>query len=259
MDDELIKQLSALDLFKDTSADVLAKIAGQTQTLELEKGDVLVKRGDFSDSLFVIRRGWVKVVTHKPNGEEVVLNQCGPGQIVGEMSLIDQQPRSNTIIVLSPAKLLEIKYAAILETLEENPKLALSFLRDMTSRLRFANVYIEEAVEWCHQIAAGNYDFVEQQVERTQSTIMDLSKSNEARASAFLSSFFKMVRDVKSREETLKRRVQELTIQIDQAKREQSVRELTSTSFFSDLQAAARKLRSRRSSEEKPSESNEEE
>jgi CRP-like cAMP-binding protein len=257
MNDELIKQLRALDLFNDTTADVLAKIASQTRTLKLAKDDILVNRGDSSDSLFVIRRGWVKVVTHKPNGEEVVLNQCGPGQIVGEMSLIDQQPRSNTIVVLSPVELLEIKYAVILETIEENPKLALSFLKDMTNRLRFANVYIEEAVEWCHQIAAGNYDFVEQQVERTQSTIMDLTKSNEARASAFLSSFFKMVRDVKSREESLKRKVQELTIQIDQAKREQTVKELTSTTFFSDLQAAARKLRSRRSHEEKPSEEDE--
>jgi CRP-like cAMP-binding protein len=248
MDDEIIRQLNNLDLFKDTSEDVLAKIAGQTRTLDLERDDVLVKQGDPSDSLFVIRRGWVKVVTYKGN-EEVVLNQCGPGQIVGEMSLIDQMPRSNTIIGLSSAKLLEIKYSVVLETLEENPKLALSFLKDMTGRLRFANAYIEEAVEWCQQIAAGNYEFVEQQVARTQSTIMDLSRSNEARASAFLSSFFKMIKDVRSREESLKRQVQELIIQIDQAKREQTVQELTSTSFFSDLQATARKLRSKRNPE----------
>ena len=246
MDTELASRLKNLDLFKGVPEHIVNKIADQTRSLELQKGDFLVKKGDPSDSLFVIRRGWVKIVTQGAAGNEVVLNQCGPGQIIGEMSLIDQLPRSNSIIALSPTVLLEIKYNVILENINENPVFALSMLRDMSTRLRFANVYIEEAVQWCQQIAEGNYAFVEVQVERTQSTIMDMNKSHEARASAFLSSFFKMVKDVRRREEDLKQQLQELTIQIDQAKKEQSVRELTNTSFFSELQAAARKLRKKR-------------
>jgi CRP-like cAMP-binding protein len=255
MDTEIIVQLKKLELFQDTPEHLLSKIASQTRILELEKGDVLARQDDPSDSLFVIRRGWVKIVTERPNGEEVVLNQCGPGQIIGEMSLLDQQPRSNSMIVLSSAKLLEIKYSVVLETIEANPKLAISFLSDMSNRLRFANAYIQEAVEWCHQIAAGNYDFVEQQVAKTQSTIIDMTRSNEARAGAFLSSFFKMVKDIRDREEDLKRQVQELKIQIDEAKREQAVKELTSTGFFTELQAAAQRLRGRRNPEiKRPSE-----
>jgi CRP-like cAMP-binding protein len=243
MDTEIIRMLKSLDLFQGTPEHLLTRIAAGTKIIELAKGDVLVNQGDPSDSLFVIRRGWVKIVTPGKSGDEVVLNQCGPGQVIGEMSLIDQQPRSNSIIALSQANLLEIKYSAILENLPDHPALAMSLLRDMSARLRFANVYIEEAVEWCHQIAAGNYDFVEKQVEQTQTTIIDLNKTHEARASAFLSSFFKMVKDVRHREEALKRQVQELTIQIDAAKREQTVQEVTSTSFFADLQAVAKKLR----------------
>jgi CRP-like cAMP-binding protein len=246
MSTELADRLKNLDLFKGVPEYVINRIADQTRSIELSKDDLLVKEGDPSDSLFVIRRGWVKIVTQGAAGNEVVLNQCGPGQIIGEMSLIDQLPRSNSIIALSPATLLEIKYSAIMESLNENPAFALSMLRDMSTRLRFANVYIEEAIQWCQQIAEGNYEFVEAQVERTQSTIMDMNKSHEARASAFLSSFFKMVKDIRRREENLKQQLQELTIQIDQAKKEQTVKELTDTSFFSELQAAAQKLRRKR-------------
>lgn len=246
MNEELLNRIKKLDLFRDAPDDILAKIADQTTMLDLEKDDVIAREGDPSDSLFVIRRGWVKIVTGGKQGEEVVLNQVGPGQIVGEMSLIDQQPRSSTMIALSPVKLMEIKYDGILEVIDQYPRLALSFLRDMTSRLRFANAYIEETVEWCQHIAAGNYDFVEKQVEQTQSTIVDMTRSDEARASAFLSSFFKMVKGVRQREESLKKQVQELRIEIDEVKRQQSVTELTSSNFFEELQAAARKLRRKR-------------
>ena len=257
MDVELINRIKKLSLFKDAPDDILVKIAEQTTMLDLEKNDVIVREGDPSYSLFVIRRGWIKIVTGGVHGEEVVLNQVGPGQIVGEMALIDQQPRSSTMIALSPVKLMEIKYEGILAVIDEYPRLALSFLRDMTTRLRFANAYIEETVEWCQHIAAGNYEFVEKQVEQTQSTIIDMSRSDEARASAFLSSFFKMVKDVRKREESLKQQVQELRIEIDEVKRQKAVTELTSTNFYEELQAAAKKLRRKRGTDENdPSEEN---
>ncbi|MCB0210729.1 MAG: cyclic nucleotide-binding domain-containing protein [Anaerolineae bacterium] len=246
MDTELINRIRKLSLFQDASDDILAKIAEQATMIELDKGDVVASQGDPSDSLFVIRRGWIKIVTQGANGEEVVLNQVGPGQIVGEMALIDKQPRSNTMIALSPVKLMEIKYDGIMAVIDEHPRIALAFLKDMTTRLRFANAYIEETVAWCQQIAAGNYDFVERQVEQTQSTIIDMSRSDEARASAFLSSFFKMVKNVRKREENLKQQVKELKIEIDEAKRQKAVTELTGSNFFEELQEAARRLRRKR-------------
>jgi CRP-like cAMP-binding protein len=253
MDAEILESLKKLPFFKEIPENILDKIATHSEVRELDRRDVLVRQGDLSDSLFIIRQGWVKVVAKGVQGEEIVLNQCGPGQIIGEMSLIDQEPRSNTIVALSPVKLIELKYDIILELVRESPNLMMALLRDMSSRLRFANAYIEETVEWCQQIAAGNYDFVEDQVSRSQSTIIDLSQSHQARASAFLSSFFKMVRNVRQREEGLRQQLQELIIQIDESKRQQTVTEITETSFFEDLQAAAQRLREKRNAE-KPNE-----
>jgi len=245
-DTKLVKSLQKLSLLKDIPEAVLDQMASQAKLLDLPKGQVLVRQGDTSDSLFIIRKGWVKIVAEGTGGEEVVLNQCGPGQVIGEMSLLDQKPRSNTIVAISPASVLEITYEAVLDALNEYPQLALAFLRDMSNRLRFANAYIEETIIWSQHIAAGDYDFVQAQVEETQSTIVDISLSDQARASAFLSAFFKMIEGVKEREEELKRQVHQLTIKIDEAKRQQAVAELTETEFFEQLQESARKLREER-------------
>ena len=246
MTSTLIKSLARQPLFKGTPDEVLAQIARQVTLKTLEDGEILMHKGDPSDSLFIIRVGWLKVLGEDSQGKEVILNHLGPGQIVGEMSVIDNQPRSNTVAALKPAEVMEIKYSAILEVINRHPVLALSLLREMAGRVRFANAYIEETVEWCRQIADGNYDFVQKQVEQTQSTVIDIARSDHARAGAFLSVFFKMIKGVKQREDELKQQVQELTIQIDETKRRQSVRELTDTNFFADLKATAQKMRQER-------------
>jgi CRP-like cAMP-binding protein len=251
MDSKLIKSLARQPLFKGTPEDVLAKVAEQVTIRHLADGEILICKDDPSDSLFIIRRGWLKVLGEGSGGEEIILNHLGPGQIVGEMSVIDKMPRSNTVAALKEAELMEIKYDTILDVLNRHPVLAISLLQEMSGRVRFANAYIQETVQWCQQIAGGNYDFVKAQVEQTQSTVVDVTQSDQARAGAFLSSFFKMVEGVQQREDELKQQVQQLIIQIDEAKRQQSVQELTDSNFFADLKATAQKLRQERKDRKK--------
>ncbi len=251
MNQKLIKSLSKQPLFKNTPEDVLTKVAQQVKIHNLDEGEIVVHKGDPSQSLFIIHKGWLKVVGQGSDSEEVILNHVGPGQIIGEMSVIDQKPRSNTIAVLKAAEILEIDYEAILNIIQEHPILAISLLSEMSSRVRFANAYIEEAVQWCRHMANGNYNFVQEQITQSQSTIIDITRSDQARASAFLSVFFRMVEGVKEREDQLKQQVYELTIQIDEVRRQQSVQELTETSFFEDLRSAALKLRQERKGKKK--------
>ncbi len=253
MDPKLLNYLERLPLFKGAPPAILAKLANRVKILSLTRSDFLVRKGDASESLFVIRTCWIKIVAEGPQGEEVILNQCGPGQLVGEMGLIDQKARSNSMIAISPVEALEIKYDAVLDLLNDYPALALSFLRDMSDRLRFANAYIEETIIWSQHIAAGNYDFVQRRVEENQSTIVNTDLTYQARASAFLSSFFKMVEGVKKREESLKQQLQQLTIEIDEVKRQRAVKELTETEFFEHLQTTARKLREDRAAKDRKS------
>lgn len=242
---KLTKYIQRLTFFKGIPDDVAAMLAEKVEFRTLAKGDILVRQGDASNALFIIQTGWVKIVKGT-DGEEVVLNQCGPGQVVGEMSLIDQTLRSATIVALSPTTVLELKRDVVMAALHQYPVLALTFARSMAERLRFANTYVEKAIEWSQHISRGEYSSVLEQVKFVQSTIVDAHFSYEARAGAFLSAFFKMVEGVKEREENLKRQLHQLTIQVDEAKREESVKELTDNTFFDNLQAAAMKFRQER-------------
>jgi len=248
---KLIKYLKQQPLFKQAPEAALAKIAGRVRVHQFNKGDIVLRQGATSNSLFIIRTGWVKVVTIGPNGEEVVLNHVGPGQVVGEMALLDRKPRSGTVVVLRPAQVLEIQYDDILQTINRHPALALCLLQEMFDRVRFASAYIEESIDWCRHMAEGNYDFVENQVEQPQSPLVDMSQSDHARASSFLSVFFKMVQGIKNREATLKQQVHQLSIQIDEARREKAVAELTDTQFFEELQQAAQRVRQERETKQK--------
>lgn len=243
---KLIKPLSKQPLFKGAPDTILLQLARQMTTHNLEKGDILFHQDDPSDSLFIIRKGWVNLTTRQESGEEVVLNQYGPGQIFGELSLFDRKARENTVIALRPTVLFEVKYDVILDVLNKHPVLAVSFLQEMSDRVRFANTYIEESIAWCRHIADGDYSFVQGQIEQSQATIVDASFSNQARASAFLRVFFKMAETIQKREEALRRKVEELIIEIDETKRQQRVQEVTDTQFFEELQATAKRMRRER-------------
>ena len=69
MDPKLISHLEKLPLFKGAPAAILAKIADKVKILHLSRGDFLARQGDDSDSLFVIRTGWIKIVAEGPQGE----------------------------------------------------------------------------------------------------------------------------------------------------------------------------------------------
>lgn len=242
MTDETIQQLKKTFLFNGLPDDVLATLSSSILQRQFKKGDVLIRKGDEGDSLFMIGDGWVKIVTVDALGNELTLNQCGPGEAVGEMSLFDRAPRSAGVVALSEVAVLELKRDAFLKLLDQRPDVALLVIRGISSRLRGSTTYIEKAIEWSKKIAEGDFSFTEQ----TQSRDLVGDASDEDRARQFLSEFFKMARNVREREENLKRQVEKLTLQIDEARRKQEFEELTNTDFYANLKEQAKKLREQR-------------
>lgn len=242
MTNEIIQQLKKIYLFRDLPDEVLVALSNSIIQRRLKKDDVLIRKGDEGDSLFMIGDGWVKIVTENALGSQLTLNQCGPGETVGEMSLFDQAPRSAGVVALSDVALLELKRDAFLKLLNERPDVALLVIRGISSRLRGSTTYIEKAIEWSKKMADGDFSFTEQ----TQSDDLVGDATDEDRAKQFLSEFFKMARNVHEREEKLKQQVEKLTLQIDDARRKQEFEELTSTDFYANLKEQARNLRKQR-------------
>lgn len=243
-DHELIGQLKETSLFRGMPEEAVATVVQKAIVRRLTVGEVLMRRGEMGDSLFMIYTGWVKIVTEDSRGEELIINKCGPGETLGEVALLDQGPRSATVVALTEAEVFELRSEDFQVLLDQRPDLAMTLIRGFSSRLRFSTKYIEQAIEWAHKTAEGNYAFIE------NTEILRESESDEDKAGQLLSSFFQMVRKVKAREDDLKRQLERLTIEIDEARRKQEFEEIVGTDFYANLKEQARKLRAQRSDRE---------
>ena len=247
---DIIRHLQAIPLLQGLPAEAIEALASQVSPRRLEAGDVLFRKGDEGNAVYVIHRGWVKIVTENEAGEELVLNHCGPGEVVGEMALLDREPRSAGIVALGSVEALELKREAFLQVLSRQPMLALDVMRNFSARLRFSTTYIEKAIAWSRRIAAGDYHVAIEQIQ-SDSGIVDRSKADEMRANELLGAFFEMVEGVRTREETLKQQLRDLSIEIDESRRRQAFEEVAQSEFFKDLKSSIQQIRRQQSDDSK--------
>jgi len=241
MKQDITTQLKNTIIFNGLSDEALASLAQKASTRKLAKDDILIRKGEPGDSLFLIHSGWLKIVTVDSKGDELIINKCGPGETIGEMALLDGVPRSATVIAIEDAEILELKQDVFQEILDTRPDVSLSIIRSYSNRLRFSTTYIERAIDWSQKIAEGDYSFIDQ----TQPGL-NKAASDDDKATQMLAAFFTMVRRVKEREDGLKQQLEKLTFEIDQARRKQEFEEITSTEFYANLKEQAKALRQKR-------------
>ena len=201
---ETINQLKKSFLFNGLPDATLQVLAEKISSRTLKKDEKLFQKGDVGDSLFMIDEGYLDIVTEDKQGGALILNQCGPGETIGEMSLFDEEPRSASVIAQTDAHVLALKQDAFFELLDENPETAQTLIRSISSRLRFATTYIEKAIEWSGRIAEGDYSSAMEEIQSSKSLTLD-EADNEAKANQMLAAFFQMIEELQARENCVKR------------------------------------------------------
>ena len=125
-----------IPLFAGLSPEVLAEIEQHGSIKTYRKNTIVITEGDETDSRYLILSGRVKVFLSSEDGREAVLNHQGPGEYIGEMSLIDRQPRAASVMTVEPARLMIISRGDFMRCLASNPEIALNLIEPMTSRIR---------------------------------------------------------------------------------------------------------------------------
>ncbi len=224
----------------------------------LAEDDVLIRKGAAGDALYIICDGRLKVVALGYRDRELVLNEFGPGQIVGETSLVDRAPRSSSVVAVTPTHVLVIKHNVFLAVIKQSPELAENFIGAVNERMRFSSLYIQKVIEWSQAIAEGDYQAVQRQIEAIRAADNDMSETIEDRIGVFLSAFFKMIEGVKQREDFMKKQLeQQFEIQIDTSKKDQEVENLAKRTFFYRVKTMADQMRTRRKEREEQNDSSE--
>ena len=132
---ELLKQV---DLFKHLTDAQLTELAAQAREISFRKHAILMTEGDTGESMYVISSGSVKVFVSDDEGRELVLNQQGAGAVIGDIALLDDEPRSASVSTLESSTALMIGKQAFLDCLRHSPEMAINIIRSLTQRLRDA-------------------------------------------------------------------------------------------------------------------------
>jgi len=128
--------LQKIPLFSSLTDAQVAAFSQRAGTKSYPRNTILVTEGDDTDSLFVVQAGKVKVYLSDEEGKELILNIQGPGDYFGEVALLDDAPRSASVMTLEDTRCLVVSKRDFQECLLQNPQIALVLLRDLSQRLR---------------------------------------------------------------------------------------------------------------------------
>ncbi len=136
-------QLRELDLFQGLDADQLAQLNQLLRASNVPSGTHFITADQPGDVVYVLLEGTVKIYVSRADGREVILAFLGPGDTVGEMSLVDSAGRSANVVTTEASRLLWMDRVSFQSCLRAMAPLANNLVRLLSHRLRFANEQIQ--------------------------------------------------------------------------------------------------------------------
>ena len=128
--------LRSIPLFADLPDEDIESISNLAATRTYPKNTIIISEGDDSDSLYVVLSGKVKVFLSDDDGREIIINILGEGEYFGELALLDDAPRSASVMTSEECKLAVISKSSFEDCLFKNPQLSLRVIKELSKRMR---------------------------------------------------------------------------------------------------------------------------
>jgi CRP-like cAMP-binding protein len=237
---ERVAILRSVSLFAETPDKTLQELASLLTPVEFPACQTIFHKGEPGDCLYIIVSGKIHI-----HDGDLILNNLGPADVFGEMALLESEPRVASATVLEPTRLLRLNQGDFYSLMESRPEVARGILLVLSRRLRGRVRDMKEDFLYIQQVGkvtsaaaaleAGLYDpHALDEVSQRPDELGQLARV-----------FQRMAGEVQARERRLKAEVQELRIQIDEAKRATQVAQITESEYFQQLQERVRELRRR--------------
>jgi CRP-like cAMP-binding protein len=146
---ERVALLRRVDLFSQTPDRVLAGVAQVLEEVEVPAGAMVMEAGAHEDWLFVVADGELEV---RRGDHRAVIPT---GDVVGELAVLDPQPRTADVVALTPALLFRLRKAAFDEVMATRPEVARGVVRELVRRLRERTGPTPEGPAAADRVAAG--------------------------------------------------------------------------------------------------------
>jgi len=131
--------LRSVPLFASFPEEPLRVLATLVTRRSATRGSIIMAAGDPIDSLYIVLSGRLKVMMSDADGKEVILSILSSSEFFGEMGLIDDSPRSASVVAIEPCELLAITRRDFKKCLAENFDMATAVMRGLVRRLREAD------------------------------------------------------------------------------------------------------------------------
>lgn len=135
--------LRQIPLFTDLADRDLEVVDSLVTRREVPKQSIVVQEGEPGDAMYIIISGAVKISYYTADGQEVILAILESGSFFGEMSLLDDKPRSATVITMSDSELAQIRRLDFESLLKSSPELTRKILAEVVARLRRTSLILE--------------------------------------------------------------------------------------------------------------------
>ena len=191
--------LSRLTIFEGLEPDELEQVAALAVPRSYAAGEVIFREGDPAETCFVVRSGSVRITRTHPSGRRITLAELRPGDMFGELSMLDGAGRSATVEALEETTAVALLARDVRRLLIHHPDMAVKMLARLASRLRHANEQVARqsfqpvagrvASALLSQVSARQRDGAGAEnvvVEATQSDIAQLAGTSRESASRFL-------------------------------------------------------------------------
>jgi CRP-like cAMP-binding protein len=138
--DQDLDFLRGLSVFAGLKEDVVSTIGEQANRIDIDDDRILFREGEPAKEMLVVLDGMLEVVKESVTGAEECIATLGPGDVAGEMSLVDIQPRSAAVRAIAPASVVVLSHADLATVYREDKQsytlLVLNIAREISLRLR---------------------------------------------------------------------------------------------------------------------------
>ena len=136
--------LRASPVFEAMQAAELDEILGFAVERRVRRGQVIFQKGDNGSSMMAVLRGRVRISAVSAEGKEITLNTINPGEVFGELALLDGKPRSGDAMATEESDLLVVERRHFLPFVSRNQDLALRLLAVLCERVRRTSIALEQ-------------------------------------------------------------------------------------------------------------------
>jgi CRP/FNR family transcriptional regulator, cyclic AMP receptor protein len=134
--DDLASLLAKTELFGALSSDAVAQLASRFHTVQFKRGQTIYERGDAGNALHLIRSGQIRFSVVTGDGRELSVRVAKAGEIIGEIAVLDRQPRTATAVALTAVTANSLARADLDRLLLQEPQLARNAIDFLCQRLR---------------------------------------------------------------------------------------------------------------------------